>query len=204
MNAPEMSALTISVRRKPNQRSAVEAVNFIAIAPAAVAKVSAPDWNGVRPKPICSSSGRRKGRAPMPMRKMQPADHAGEEGRDLQELEIEDGVFVAPRVPHIERRAGRGSTAIWAATSQPGAMPRPISDSPEIRPSSPSAGEEKAGEIEARHRLLAQVGDVSQRQGDAEHADRHVDPEDPAPVEIGGDEAAERRSDDRARSAPAR
>ena len=72
MNAPEMSALTTSVRRNPNQRNAVEAVNFIAIAPAAVAKVSEPDSNGDRPNPICSRSGRRKGKAPMPMRKTRP------------------------------------------------------------------------------------------------------------------------------------
>ena len=41
-----MRPLTTSVRRKPNQRSAVEAVNFIRSAPAAVAKVSEPDSNG--------------------------------------------------------------------------------------------------------------------------------------------------------------
>ena len=48
------------------------AVNFIKSAPAAVAKVSEPDSNGVRPKPICNRSGSRKGIAPMPMRKMSP------------------------------------------------------------------------------------------------------------------------------------
>ena len=71
-NAPEIKPLTISVRRKPNQRSAVEAVNFINSAPAAVAKVREPNSNGVKPKPICNNSGSRNGMAPMPMRKMSP------------------------------------------------------------------------------------------------------------------------------------
>ena len=38
---------------------------FIPIAPAAEAKVTRPDWNGVRPKPICIKSGSRNGSAPM-------------------------------------------------------------------------------------------------------------------------------------------
>ena len=42
------------------------------------------------------------------------------------------------------------------------------------------------------------VGDEPRHQHEAEDADRHVDPEDPAPVEVGGDEAAERRPDHRA------
>ena len=71
-NAPEIRQLTTSVRRNPNQRSAVGAVNFISSAPAAVANVSEPNSNGVRPKPICNRSGSRNGIAPMPMRKMSP------------------------------------------------------------------------------------------------------------------------------------
>ena len=46
--------------------------HFIIIAPAAVDSVIIPDWNGVRPKPICSSSGNRNGSAPVPTRKTKP------------------------------------------------------------------------------------------------------------------------------------
>ena len=42
-----------------------------------------------------------------------------------------------------------------------------------------------------------QVGDEQGHQDQAQDRDRHVDPEDPAPVEIGGDEAAEQRPDHR-------
>ena len=46
--------------------------DFIIIAPAAVESVIRPDWKGVRPNPICSSSGSRNGSAPAPTRKMKP------------------------------------------------------------------------------------------------------------------------------------
>ncbi len=67
-----MKALPTRIARKPKRRMSREAVNFIAIAPAAAAKVSEPDSNGDRPKPICSSSGIRNGIAPMPSRNTKP------------------------------------------------------------------------------------------------------------------------------------
>ena len=60
------------------------------------------------------------------------------------------------------------------------------------------ARQDESLEIEAGHGLLAQILDEPERQQHAENADRHVDPEDPAPMKIGGDEAAERRTRDRA------
>ena len=45
---------------------------FMPIAPTTFESVIRPDWNGVRPKPSCSSSGSRNGSAPMPERKMKP------------------------------------------------------------------------------------------------------------------------------------
>ena len=48
------------------------AVTFINIAPAALAKVSKPEANGVSPKTNCSSIANRNGSAPMPMRKSPP------------------------------------------------------------------------------------------------------------------------------------
>ena len=77
-------------------------------------------------------------------------------------------------------------------------MPRPITLMPGDQAEQADARQHKSPEVEARHRLLAQVVDEPERQQDAENADRHVDPENPAPVEIGGDEAAERRAGDRA------
>ena len=42
------------------------------MAPAAAAKVSRPEAKGVRPKASWNINGRRKGSAPMPMRKKPP------------------------------------------------------------------------------------------------------------------------------------
>ena len=55
---------------------------------------------------------------------------------------------------------------------------------------------------EARHVEAADVGvahvlDEQRHQRHAEHADRHVDPEYVAPVQVGGDEAADRRTEHR-------
>ena len=60
-----------------------------------------------------------------------------------------------------------------------------------------NSGKDKSLEVEAGHVLLAQVLDELERQEDAENADRDVDPENPPPVKIGGDEAPERRPGDR-------
>ena len=69
MKTALMSAFTISTERKPKARMTGAAVAFMRSEPAAAAKVSMPDWNGVRPKLSCSMSGKRKGMAPTPIRK---------------------------------------------------------------------------------------------------------------------------------------
>ena len=62
----------------------------------------------------------------------------------------------------------------------------------------PQTREHRAAHIERPHVLLAQIGDVAAGQQHAKRADRHVDPENIAPVKIGRDEAPERRPDQRA------
>ena len=58
--------------------------------------------------------------------------------------------------------------------------------------------EEEAGDVEPAHVGIAHVLDEQRDQRHAEHADRHVDPEDVAPVEEGGDGPADRRPEHRA------
>ena len=77
-------------------------------------------------------------------------------------------------------------------------MPRPIMLRPAIRLRRPTPDrtnplKSKRGTASSR-KFSMNLSDSS----DAENADRHVDPENPAPMEIGGDEAAERRTRDRA------
>ena len=66
--------------------------NFIASAPIAEAKVSMPDWNGVRPKPSWNSSGSRNGTAPLPMRKIEPPMIAARNDRVAEQPRIEDRI----------------------------------------------------------------------------------------------------------------
>ena len=73
--------MTISVRRKPNQRSAVEAVNFIAIAPAAAAKVSEPGFERRQPEADLQEQRQQKGQGADADAEQEAADDAGEEGR---------------------------------------------------------------------------------------------------------------------------
>ena len=67
----------------------------------------------------------------------------------------------------------------------------------EGKPSQPDAGQDEALQVERRQALLADVGDIAGGENDADQPDRNVDPEDPAPGDVGGDEAAERRPDHR-------
>ena len=70
--AAPMKALTVSSLRKPVRSRMRFAMVFMNSAPTAAMKVREPEASGLRPKPTCSISGRRKGMAPMPMRKRKP------------------------------------------------------------------------------------------------------------------------------------
>ena len=66
-----------------------------------------------------------------------------------------------------------------------------------MRPCPCWPGGARPAPVEPRHRRLAQVGDEPVDEIDSEQADRHVDEEDPAPVEVERDRAAQRRADHR-------
>ena len=74
---------------EPDRRRMRGTAHFIIMAPAAVESVIRPDWNGVMPKPICSSSGNRNGSAPAPTRKMKPPADPGAEGRQLEQRQVD-------------------------------------------------------------------------------------------------------------------
>ncbi len=103
--APRSTPLTISTRRKPKRLRIARGRDFIAIAPAAATKVSDARFEGVRPKPICSSSGSRKGIAPMPMRNRKPPTTPAKKVGMLSRAEVDDRVRIAPRVARHRRRA---------------------------------------------------------------------------------------------------
>ena len=80
-----MSALTISVRRKPKSLSALEAENFIAMAPAAVAKVREPGFERRQPEADLQQQRQQEGQGADADAEDEAADDAGEEGRDLEQ-----------------------------------------------------------------------------------------------------------------------
>ena len=82
-------AFTVIRLRKPKVRMSRAASVFMPIAPSAEAKVTRPDWNGDRPKPICINSGSRNGSAPMPSRNRKPPRMAGAQRRQLQQREVQ-------------------------------------------------------------------------------------------------------------------
>ncbi len=96
------TALVTSTRLKPKRRRIGAAVVFMAMAPTALAKVSSPDCIGFRPKPSCNISGSRKGMRADADAIEEAADHAGEEGIDLEQVEIEQRRWRRARVAHIE------------------------------------------------------------------------------------------------------
>ena len=59
-------------------------------------------------------------------------------------------------------------------------------------------GEEESPDIDGRHVVLAGVWHEAGDEIDPQNADRHVDPEDPAPGPIGRDQPTQRRPDHRA------
>ena len=102
------------------------------------------------------------------------------------------------------RRAGRRAGCrprrrrAEPGVAQPGTMPRPMVSKPNMRPTRPTEVRREARPVSNGGGRASRSGRDEQRdQHQAQHRDRDVDPEDPAPVEVGGDEPAEQRPDHR-------
>ena len=199
-----MTALPISTLRKPKRRRIGGAANFMAIAPIAATKV------------IDARLERRHAEADLEHQRQQERrradadaeqERADDRWRGSVGMRSSDrsriGFGTRRRVEDIGEQQGRRRRAARSSVSAGGMMPRPSAVEPVMKPARPSADSMKPSVVEAGARVAADVRDVERREDQAEDADRDVDPEDPAPVEIGGDEAAERRAERPGRSAPA-
>ena len=83
------TALVTSTRLKPKRRRIGAAVVFMATAPTALAKVSSPDCIGVHSEAELQHQRQQEGHGADADAIEEPADHAGEEGIDLEQAEIE-------------------------------------------------------------------------------------------------------------------
>ena len=135
----------------------------------------------------------------MPMRNRKPPTTLARKVGICSRREVDDRVRPAAGVTDVERSSD-------GPDGEQGGDERVRQEAAGRRCSKPN---DQAGEAEAEERgsprqskrrrpLLADVGDEQRDEHEAEDADRDVDPEDPAPVEIGGDEAADRRPEHRA------
>src|SRR5579885_1328899 len=75
------------------------------------------------------------------------------------------------------------------------AAPNPAK--PEQKTCKAKAGEDEPFDIERPERLFLHLLNKERGENHPGNADRHIDPKDPAPVEIGGDEAAKERAGNR-------
>ena len=99
----------MSTVRKPKRRMIGTAVTFMNSAPAALVKVSMPEAKGLSPNTSCSSIASRNGNAPMPMRNSPPPIVATAKVGISINFRLMIGIFDAPRVHHVERRAYRAA-----------------------------------------------------------------------------------------------
>ena len=186
-----------STRRKPSARRIAGAVIFIVIAPAAPANVIIPEANGDSPKPSCSMSGVRNGSAPIPMRNTKPPTTDARKVRTRNRAMSRIGAITRRACHAVDREQHH------AADDQPGDPlvrqdPAPDVLEAEHRARQAEAHDPEAHAVERLLARLAHVRDEAQREREPEDPDRDVDQEDPAPREVGDDEAAERRADHRA------
>jgi hypothetical protein len=90
-------------RLKPQRRRMGAAVSFIVTAPTAALKVSRAGLEGDSPKPTCSISGSRKGRAPTDRRnRLPPMIEMRGRWRCAAGVRSMMGCGGAARVPHIQ------------------------------------------------------------------------------------------------------
>ena len=124
-------------------------------------------------------------------------DDAGAEGIDLEEIEVEDRMRVPPRMAHEQQYRQRPDDHRDDADDR---RQRRQTDhgEPEHEAGGANARKEEAGNIGGRRCRAVDSGQVDPRERNADETDGHIDEENPFPAEIGGDEAADRRTDQRA------
>ena len=153
--------------------------------------------HGAQPEPELEHERQQEGDSPHPDPEQHPADHPVPQRRQLQEGEVDEGMRRAEGVPGVERdergtekAGGEGSLDRDEMTAARGEAEH------QEREAEPEGQEPE--DIERAPLLLADVSHEARRKQDPDDPHREIDDEDPAPVEIGGDEAAQRGADHRA------
>ena len=109
--------------------------------------------------------------------------------------QVEDRVFGAPRVRHIDQPAQRADDQRRNTEGDGQGGERQNRDA-EHPAGKGNAGQKEAGEVHAARLVPLPVRQQQRHQRHAQDADRHIDQKDPMPAEICCNEAAHRRADD--------
>ena len=166
-----ITALPISTWRKPIARMIGAAVIFMVIAPAEVAKVKSPEEKASSPKPNCSIIGSRKGKAPIPMREIEPPSVAAAKVGMRMERQIDDRVRGMAGMSDVKRSESAPPT-MRPPVMLTGMALRPINSKPNMRPARPSPARTKP-RTSSGPTFASRVSSMNTpRQHDAEHAER--------------------------------
>ncbi|AEK61011.1 hypothetical protein CFU_1179 [Collimonas fungivorans Ter331] len=116
--------------------------------------------------------------------------------RDLQQPQVDQRMRRAEGMPYIRQQADRADRHADQRDIAGHQVPAGAGQAEHQRRTA-DCRQQEADPVERHGIVAAQVFDIARRQVDAEDADRNIDEEDPAPVEIGSDETAQRRPDHR-------
>ncbi len=125
-----------------------------------------------------------------------PADHRKPEGRNPHKRQVEDRLGAAPRMADVERP---GDQAHGDQGQGPAQLARSAGHlEAEQQAAQRQPRQHEADQIRPGRPFSAHLADELGDQHHPQHADRQIEVEDPSPVQVGDDEAAQRRADDRA------
>ena len=168
-------------------------MNFIPRAPSPVAEVSIPDWKARQAEAELQHQGQKEGQRAGADAEQRAARRVDAERGQAQQAQIDDRVGAPRRVAGHSLPAAPGRPAPSRRPTGTGTSPSPDSVTPDRNSASPGPSSRKPPQVEPRHPLHADILDQQGHEDQSQHRDGHVDPEDPAPVEEGGDEPAQRR-----------
>jgi hypothetical protein len=126
------------------------------------------------------------------------ADHADMKSADAKDLEIDGRIWVPSGVEAIGGKAQRGERDDAGLGRMRGEMTSEAFDR-QLERGEADAAQDETQEVEAGCRLAAKIIEIAQGQQQARRAERHVDVKNPAPRHIGGEKAADQRTDRRTR-----
>ena len=187
---------------EPAQQNAAKSVRTN-IAPKRRRKASAARLaSGLSPNPTWNSSGSRNGVASSPIRQMPPVTVPMWKVLICSRLRSSTGAGLRRACQHVEQQQRHGDREKGDAERPADDRPADILDRQFEQERGRARRSKKPTQIEPRRRRRPEILEQPQRQRAAEHADRNVQKEDPAPRDISRSARRRRSGPPSARSSP--